>query len=172
MDNLVEYQLQRAAARGHKRLSLAVDVNDIVTNVIASLNKVYSEKKVKCTLEAHDAGQYFCEEGDLYEIAGNLLDNAYKWCKSTVLVSVKLSRQTGKKRNDLIFIVEDDGPGIPKEKISQVLKRGMRADEQTHGHGIGLAVVSEIVSLSGGEIKTKTSRLGGMRWEVLLPAPI
>ena len=37
----------------------------------------------------------------------------------------------------------------------------MRADEQTHGHEIGLAVVSEIVRLSGGEIKTKTSQLGG-----------
>ena len=172
MDNLVEYQLQRAAARGHKRLSLAVDVNDLVTKVIASLNKVYSEKKIKCTLQTTDSGQYFCEEGDLYEITGNLLDNAYKWCRSTVLVSIKLNKQTNKKRNDLIFVVEDDGPGIPQEKISQVLKRGIRADEQTHGHGIGLAVVSEIVRLSGGEIKTKTSRLGGMRWEVLLPAPI
>ncbi len=170
MNNLVEYQLQRASARGQKHLSLAVNAKNLVSKVITSLNKVYSEKNINCTLQANDSEQFFCEEGDLYEIAGNLLDNAYKWCKSRVLVSIQLYRQPGIKRNGLIFIVEDDGLGIPPDKITQVLKRGIRADERTHGHGIGLAVVSEIVRLSGGTIKTKTSRLGGIRWEVVLPA--
>lgn len=172
MDDLVEYQLHRAAARGHKHLSLAVDVPALIKKVIASLDKVYSDRKITCILQANKTDKYFCEEGDLYEIAGNLIDNAYKWCESRVLVSVILKQNPGRKRNDLHLSVEDDGPGIPKEKIAQVLKRGIRADERIDGHGIGLAVVNEIVHLSGGELKAGTSSLGGTRWDVLLPALI
>ena len=87
-------------------------------------------------------------------------------------MSVILKQKPGRKRNDLHLSVEDDGPGIPKEKIAQVLKRGIRADERIDGHGIGLAVVNEIVHLSGGELKAGTSSLGGTRWDVLLPALI
>lgn len=172
MDNLVQYQLQRAAARGQKRLSLAIDVEEIIIKIIASLDKVHMNKGVICTFRKNKSGLYFCEEGDLYEIAGNLLDNAYKWCSRSVHVAIEFFDEPGKSRNALRIIIKDDGPGIPKEKLLQVLKRGIRADEHTQGHGIGLAVVNEIVRLSGGELKASKSDLGGLRWDVVLPAPI
>lgn len=172
MDNLVEYQLQRAAAQGHKQLSSSVNVVDVINKIISSLNKVYANKGVDCRLRKNRSGQFFCEEGDLFEIVGNLLDNAYKWCAGSVEVTVEFAKQPGKKRNAIQLVVEDDGPGVPQEKFHQVLKRGIRADERTQGHGIGLAVVSEIVRLSRGTLNLNKSRLGGARFEVHLPALI
>ena len=58
--------------------------------------------------------------------------------------------------------VDDDGPGIPPDKVDAVLARGVRADATRPGHGIGLAVVREIVvEVYGGEISIGVSKLGG-----------
>jgi two-component system sensor histidine kinase PhoQ len=66
--------------------------------------------------------------------------------------------------------VEDDGPGIPADHLQNILKRGVRADQNTHGHGIGMAVVNELIELLGGRlVGDKSEVLGGMRWQVYLP---
>jgi len=65
--------------------------------------------------------------------------------------------------------IEDDGPGIPAGKLAEILKRGVRADENIHGHGIGMAVVYELIGLLGGLLEGKKSEaLGGMKWSVYL----
>lgn len=68
------------------------------------------------------------------EVMGNLLDNACKYCLEFVEVS---ARQTD---NELHIIVEDDGPGIPRNKRDVVFDRGQRADTLRPGQGVGLAV--------------------------------
>ena len=65
--------------------------------------------------------------------------------------------------------IEDDGPGIPAEVRDRVLQRGQRADPTTVGHGIGLAMVHEIVLLYGGSLKIDTSPLGGAAIHLRLP---
>lgn len=172
MNELVEYQLQRAAARGQHTFSRTVAVLPVIHKIVASLDKVYRAKEVKCAVRGQPAGQFFCEEGDLYEIVGNLLDNAYKWCASQVDVNAELIREEGKRRPSLKLVIEDDGPGIPEQKLKEVIRRGIRADEKTHGYGIGLAVVNELVRLSRGKLHYATSRYGGTLWEVWLPSPI
>lgn len=172
MDQIVEYQLQRAAARGHKTLSSAVDVAPLIQKILASLDKVHAGKGVTATLHCQKPEKYLCEEGDLYEIAGNLIDNAYKWCRTRVDVAVHFTVEEGKRRPSLRLTIEDDGPGIPPEQLPVVLQRGVRADQRTAGHGIGLAVVYELVRLTGGEMQADTGRHGGLRWVVKLPSPI
>ena len=73
-------------------------------------------------------------------------------------------------RFSLVLQIEDDGPGIPEEKLDDILQRGVRADENIKGHGIGMAVVNELTELLGGElIAGKSETLGGMKWQVYLP---
>jgi len=172
MDELVEYQLQRAAARGQKNLSSSIPVMPIIGKIVAALDKVYASKGVSATVFADGNERFFCEEGDLFEIAGNLIDNAYKWCHSKVHITVRLESERNKKYPDLNLVVEDDGPGIPEEKVEQVLHRGIRADERIKGHGIGLAVVNELVQLSGGQLQSGKSRYGGTCWNVWLPGAV
>jgi len=103
-------------------------------------------------------------EGDLLEMLGNLLENAFKWGKRRIRIG------GGRTRGRLLLVVEDDGPGIPPEQASRLLERGARADEATPGHGIGLAVVREISDAYGGTLRIDHSPLGGARFRLSLPA--
>jgi signal transduction histidine kinase len=103
---------------------------------------------------------------DILELLGNLLDNACKWARQKVQVSIthNLSQQ------HFELIVEDDGPGIAEPEREQVLSRGTRIDEQVQGHGLGLGIVRDIVEYCGGEISLQQSSLGGLAVVIHLPA--
>ncbi len=170
MDEIVEYQLQRAAAKGKHKTTGTIDLAVVIKKIGASLNKVYSDKNITFDMTVPEPSLIYYEEGDLYEIAGNLMDNACKWCQQSVKVSVSLNEHKGRRDFSVLLTVEDDGPGIPAEKLAEILKRGVRADENVHGHGIGMAVVHELVVLMGGLLAGKKSEtLGGMKWSVYLP---
>ncbi|HEY8219513.1 MAG TPA: ATP-binding protein [Methylobacter sp.] len=170
MDEIVEYQLQRAAARGEHKTAGAVNLSAIVEKISASLGKVYIDKNIMFEMAVPEQSLVYCDEGDLYEIAGNLMDNACKWCRNTVKVTVSLNQRKGRRNFAVLLEIEDDGPGIPAGKLAEILKRGVRADENIHGHGIGMAVVYELISLLGGLLEGKKSEaLGGMKWSVYLP---
>ncbi|MFZ2403743.1 MAG: ATP-binding protein [Methylobacter sp.] len=171
MDEIVEYQLQRAAAKGgeHKTAG-TVDLSAVIKKISASLAKVYIDKNITFDITVPEQSLIYYEEGDLYEIAGNLMDNACKWCRNTVKVSITLNEHKGRRNFGVLLQIEDDGPGIPAGKLAEILKRGVRADENIHGHGIGMAVVYELVGLFGGLLEGKKSEaLGGMKWSVYLP---
>jgi two-component system sensor histidine kinase PhoQ len=163
IDRIVTYQLQRAATSGRSVLAAPQPVGEAARRVAASLDKVYADKGVRFESEA--AGVLFRgNEGDLFELLGNLLDNAYKWCERRV-------RLTAAQANGrLILTVEDDGPGIAPEQIPVILERGGRLDESRPGQGIGLAVVRDIVTAYDGGFAVERSTLGGARIVLDLPA--
>lgn len=170
MDEIVEYQLHRAAAKGERKTIKSVDLSLIINKITASLNKVYIDKAIVFDIALPDTCLIYCEQGDLYEIVGNLLDNACKWCEQTVKVSVSLNQRKHRRDFSVLLQIEDDGPGIPVGKFNEILKRGVRADENIHGHGIGMTVVYDLISLLGGKLEGgKSLPLGGMRWSVYLP---
>ncbi|MBN2699815.1 MAG: ATP-binding protein [Methylohalobius sp. ZOD2] len=172
MQMLVDYQLQRAAARGGHGTLRPVAVWPVLERIRAGLDKVYVGKNLHCALEGDREAQSFLEEGDLYELAGNLMENAYKWCRGRVRVQVATEPADAQSHPELHLVVEDDGTGIPETRRSEVLKRGIRADQSTQGHGIGMAVVHELVRLHRGTLRYRESRWGGACWEVVLPSPI
>ncbi|MCZ7171510.1 ATP-binding protein, partial [Salmonella enterica] len=74
------------------------------------------------------------------------------------------------RRPGLLIAVDDDGPGIPAEKIALILQRGVRGDERVQGHGIGLAIVQDIVRSYRGTLDVGPSEeMGGARFVVRLP---
>ncbi len=167
MNEIVEYQLQKAAAKGQRQLTGRVDLVRVIEKIITSLEKVYQAKGIEFVTELPDASYLYCEEGDLYEIVGNLLDNAAKWSQKVIKVSLS---DPDDDRYGKVLIIEDDGPGIAEDKIQQILQRGVRADENIDGHGIGMAVVNELVALLQGRLVAgKSPALGGMSWRVYLP---
>ncbi len=169
MDEIVEYQLQRAAAKGEHKTTGTVDLSAVIKKISASLGKVYIDKNITFDLVVPEQSLIYYEEGDLYEIAGNLMDNACKWCRNTVKISISPNERKGRRNFAVLLAIEDDGPGIPDGKLADILKRGVRADENIHGHGIGMAVVYELVGLLGGLLEGKKSEaLGGMKWSVYL----
>ena len=170
MNEIVEYQLQRAAAKGEHNTIKTIDIAIVIRKICATLNKVYIDKKINFDITLPEQCLIYCEEGDLYEIVGNLMDNACKWCHRSVKVSITLNQRKNRRDFSVMLQIEDDGPGIPVGKFNDILKRGIRADENIHGHGIGMAVVYELIGLLGGQLEGgKSVSLGGMRWSVYLP---
>ena len=170
MNEIIEYQLQRAAAKGEKKITGSVDVAVVIDKILQSMRKVYADKQIRFDVKKPDNFKIYCEEGDIYEIAGNLIDNACKWCDNQIKVSLLNKGQVKQSNYSLILRVEDDGPGIPSHHLDNILKRGVRADQNIHGHGIGMAVVNELTELLGGQLEgDKSKALGGMRWQVYLP---
>jgi two-component system sensor histidine kinase PhoQ len=172
MDEIVSYQLKRAAMSGGSGLGHApIEVAGVIEPLCATLLKVYADKGPRIEMQLDHSARYIGDQGDLMEIAGNLLDNACKWCRTQVKLTAATLVTPGTRREGLLLIVEDDGPGIANEQRDHVLKRGARLDERVSGQGIGLSVVQEVAQLSGGSVEIDTSSLGGAKITVRLPAP-
>jgi two-component system, OmpR family, sensor histidine kinase PhoQ len=170
MDKIVEYQLQRAAAKGEHKAIKGIDLSTFLNKISTSLNKVYIDKAINTVISVPEQCQIYFEEGDLYEIIGNLLDNANKWCRHNIKVTVTKNPRKDRRNYALLIQIDDDGPGIPDGKLNEILKRGVRADENIHGHGIGMTVVFDLVGMLGGKLEgNKSTELGGMSWRVYLP---
>jgi two-component system sensor histidine kinase PhoQ len=172
MDEIVSYQLKRAAMSGGTGLGSApIEVKSVIEALRDALLKVYADKGVaiRCDVDPH--ARFIGDRGDLMEIAGNLLDNACKFCRKQVSIVAKPLVTPRTRREGLLLIVEDDGAGIAAEQRAHVLKRGARLDERVSGQGIGLSVVQELAELSGGGVEIDASSLGGAKITVRLPAP-
>lgn len=153
MDGIVQHQLLRAATSGAAKLSSRLRIAPVLQRVLDSLGKVYRDKQLQFTLLCPPTLSWRLDEGDAFEIAGNVLDNAAKWAKTRIHVTARVESKA------FLLVIEDDGPGIADPQA--VLKRGVRADERVPGQGIGLAVVADIVAAYGGEIHIGRSELGG-----------
>lgn len=163
MSRIVSYQLQKGAAAGAANLAAPVALLPLAEKLVATLAKVYADKQVNCTITIAPSLTYSADEGDLLEILGNLLDNAFKWCARTVSVTARI----GEKH--MLLQIDDDGPGVPDHLIDTVVQRGARADPSVSGHGIGLAVVNELVRLYSGTLQITRGALGGASLRIELP---
>ncbi len=170
MDEIIAYQLKRAAVAGHRTFVRGVAVIDVVDKIIGSLQKVHHRKKVQVKTEIAPGAEFFGEQGDLMELLGNILENAFKWCDLHIHVTIKTLIKTGRQRTGLMIVIADDGPGIAEHKRKKLLERGVRGDEKVTGHGIGLSIVTDIVESYQGELSIdRDPELKGAQFKIILP---
>lgn len=170
MNEIVAYQLARAASSGHKTFAAPMAIDKNAEEIVQSLEKVYAVKGVLCEFELDEAARFHGELGDVMEVLGNLLDNGFKWAKSRVVLTTRQIGNAKSRRMGLEICVEDDGPGIPEAKMDDMLKRGVRGDERVHGHGIGLSTVSNVMESYQGQLNIDRSpELGGARFSAVFP---
>ncbi|MFQ5488851.1 MAG: ATP-binding protein, partial [Gammaproteobacteria bacterium] len=133
MSCIIEYQLQRGATSGPSAMAAPVALRPLVEKVVQALDKVYADKAIRWHIQVAEGLHFPGDESDLMEVLGNLLDNACKWCRQDIIVSVHRTAE------GLGIVVEDDGPGIAAHQVQDLLRRGGRGDDQVPGHRIGLA---------------------------------
>jgi signal transduction histidine kinase len=131
----------------------------------AVLDKVHAERAVAFTIDVPTDLSVACEPQDFDEIAGNLLDNAFKWARHAVAV---VATADG---GSVVLAIDDDGPGLAAEQIPQVLQPGQRLDENAPGFGFGLSITRELVELYGGSLVLGPAPLSGLRVTLRLPMP-
>ncbi|MFQ5509042.1 MAG: sensor histidine kinase [Leptospirillia bacterium] len=161
--NLVERELKRARLAGAAPTGLRVDLKSAVEPLAGVLSRVYQERGIDIALEVPDRAVFPGDREDMLELFGNLLDNACKWAESRVRLRVD-------DKPGLCFTVEDDGPGCAEADLTRLATRGVRVDEDTPGHGLGLAIAQDVVMSYGGEISFgRSEALGGFEARVRIP---
>lgn len=167
LNQLVSYQLQRSIIPSGKLMSKPVQLMTVVSKLKRTLEKVYASKQLQITIDIDSAENFYGDEHDIYEVLGNLMENACKYTDTRVFVTTE-STPAHKKKKQCCIVVEDDGSGIPPDEVESALSRGVRLDSQNHGQGIGLAMVADLVEGYKGEIKIEESTLGGCRFIVVI----
>lgn len=166
MDEIVKYQLRRATGRNGQAGGDLLVVDELLYKLQATLTKVYEQKAV--TAHWHLASQVLArgDNRDFFELFGNLIDNAYKYCNSELSVELTVSSEA----SGFTLRVEDDGPGVEKDSRAKILRRGQRLDTNVPGQGIGLAIVIDIVEAYGGRLEIgRSTQLSGAAFVVTLP---
>lgn len=165
MSDIIGHQLKRATFSSHALVQDKINIHQLFERLNSALQKVYREKQIEFQNHLLPDALIAGEEGDLMEVFGNILENAFKYGHRRVSVCLSVST-TGYDIN-----IEDDGPGIHSNLKQDILKRGARADTVTSGQGIGLAVAVEIISSYNGALRTEDSALGGAKFTISLPKP-
>jgi signal transduction histidine kinase len=155
-------ELNRARLAGDALPGAQLDCDAELPGLLATLNMIHGEH-LHLSYVASPGQHLPWDREDLLELLGNLLDNACKWADAEVRLTVTETAEA------FILAVEDDGPGIPEERRDQVFSRGTRLDEQTHGHGLGLGIVRDIVDTWGGTLALHDSEWGGLKVLIELP---
>lgn len=96
-------------------------------------------------------------------VLSNLIDNAIKYAGESPLILINVLTDSV----DTLWVIEDNGAGIPKEKMNLAFKKFVRLEsEETRnnkGTGLGLYIVSQFVRRQQGKINLSTSELGGLK---------
>jgi signal transduction histidine kinase len=165
MRDQVDHHLRRARAAARAQgAGERTAIAPVLDELARTLERIFGDKGVSVEWEADEALSFLGERQDLLEVAGNVMENACKWCRRRVTV-VADSAEGGLLR----LVVEDDGPGLPAERREEVLRRGARLDESAPGSGLGLSIVDELARAYGGSITLGASNLGGLKVEIFLP---
>jgi signal transduction histidine kinase len=168
MQKQVEHYLQRARVAAQRdSVVYRTPVAPLVQRMVRVLRKLNPQTSLSLSLPAAEI-VFAGEREDLEELLGNLLENAMKWARSAVAVSVTPLATRDDVANLFEIGIEDDGPGIPEDKARDVLKRGRRLDETKPGTGLGLSIVADLVNEYGGVLALERSDMGGLKVVVRL----
>ena len=167
MQKQIDHYLQRARVAAQRdSVVYRTPVAPLVERMVRVMQKLNPRLGISLVLPDEEV-VFAGEREDLEELLGNLLENAMKWAKSAVRLSVAL--KAGEEEAEFFEIdIEDDGPGIPEEQAREAVKRGRRLDETKPGTGLGLAIVADLVNEYGGTLALERSSLGGLRATVRL----
>jgi signal transduction histidine kinase len=165
MRQQVDHHLSRARAMATASvIGSRCDVAPVLADLQRTLARIYASRELAIEVACPPETVFRGARQDLEEMLGNLLDNACKWARARVVASADAVDER------LVVVVEDDGPGLPPERRSEVMERGRRLDERVPGSGLGLSIVVDIAELYGGTLSLHEADSGGLRARLELPA--
>lgn len=154
---IVEGELRRARVAGIGPAAHFFNPREEVDALVKVIRTMYHDRNLNFDIHVPDISLHH-DRHDLMELLGNLVDNAAKWSRNRIEITMKLNG------TDLIIIVEDDGEGCDEGTMLELLQRGARLDESRGGHGLGLSIVKSLVEQHGGSIQfSRSSHLGGLK---------
>ncbi len=172
MREQINLYLDRARMAARVGVGRSTDVAETVEPLVRALERINRDRDIAIHVTMADDVKFQGEKQDLEEMLGNLLDNACKWAKKTVYLTITgpgpRDGRTGARR--MTATVEDDGPGLEAGERAKLGKRGLRLDETKPGSGLGLSIVTDLVQLYRGRFELDQSPRGGLLVRLDLPS--
>jgi signal transduction histidine kinase len=172
MRDQISHYLDRARMAAQiGTIGKVTEVLPLIEPLQRALERIYRDKGVAISVTCPEGAKFQGEKQDLEEILGNLLDNACKWSKNRVYLTVAAPDVSGRgARRRLEIRIEDDGPGLTADQRARIGKRGMRLDETKPGTGLGLSIVGDLAVSYRGSMRLDASEHGGLAVILDLPA--
>jgi two-component system osmolarity sensor histidine kinase EnvZ len=162
MEKMLDGYLAFVSGEGGEKNTF-VDMNELILSII---NKFRNTKAMIRYSTNDQVSAIQGREQALKRAITNIISNAFNYGKT---IAVALESNNKK----LEISVDDDGPGIPKDKREDVFKAFYRIDEsrnkETGGVGLGLSIARDIIVSHGGKIELQDSELGGLRVLISIP---
>jgi len=166
MTSMVEATLSFARDEASTEPHRRIDLTALVASVVDDLTEAGKTVTMTGKEEEETSIIYECEPGALKRALSNLVENAVNYAGAA-----QVSLRDG--TDNIEIAVEDDGPGIPEEALSQVFQPFYRLEEsrsrETGGVGLGLAIARSVVQAHGGDLSLSNRPEGGLRATILLP---
>lgn len=140
-------------------------LDEQIRQSIVLLEPKWSAKEIEFDVDM-DEIEYTGDEGLMFHVWNNLIDNSIKFSPENGLIRIKLERAD----NKITFTIEDEGCGISDEEKKHIFNKFYQSDSshKADGNGLGLALVKNILTLCGGEISVTDGKNCGARFEVIL----
>jgi signal transduction histidine kinase len=166
MQRQIDYQIARARAAASRSVpGVMAAVLPAVISIVSAMKRLYAAKNLEFTIAVDEDCIALCDPMDLNEMIANLIDNACKWGVQQIAIHGILDRVA----HSIVMTVEDDGPGLPPEKMEVAFQVGERLDERVPGSGLGLPIVRDLARLYGGDVRLERSEFGGLKAILRLP---
>ena len=140
---LIDRETARVRVVGDLRPGQRIDLPELLNALASSCKALYRDKALNFVVQVPHGATVLGDREDLFELFGNLIDNASKWANTQVLISLE----------GTTVQIRDDGPGCPSSMLTEITHRGFRADENTPGSGLGLAIAQDIASTYGATLE-------------------
>lgn len=150
--NLIERELKMDRIASHQSI-IAIPFISLWQDLQPTFEQLYRDKNIQFITDISECDLLNMEKEDAFELLGNLIDNACKWCDGQVYIYFK----------DNLLIIEDNGIGATKIQLKHLEERGYRTDESKPGHGIGLSIVKGIVAAYQATLSFSGSQHGGLK---------
>jgi len=159
MEKMLNEYLQFTSSN-YQEKNETFDISELVENIIAK----YTNDNISTEIIPRI---YMDGRKNLIQRSiNNLIDNSVKHAKNIVL-------NLSKKKNNILIIIDDDGPGIPEHEHENVFKPFYKLDksrgESKSSVGLGLSITSDAIKSHGGNIILEKSPLNGLRVKIFLP---
>lgn len=164
IQQIIDYHIKRADAGTTRLLTPAIALNTQVQRISRSLDKVFRGRNIRFSNNISDNQTVRVEEGDLMEILGNLLENACKYGADHITLDCHTTASNTR------IIIADNGPGFPENLLDKLTRRGVRADTNLEGQGLGLAICRELIESYGGSLELHNRDENGAEIVIVLPA--
>jgi len=153
----------RAAAARDAGQSRAADIETLIENIITVVERTEHGERVLFEVSLGEDLDIPVAADDLIELLGALIENASRHARTRVRVTGQMEESAATIR------IDDDGPGLGNTSAEAVLARGARLDEAGPGHGLGLAIVNDLMQATDGTILLAASPLGGLQAQLTWP---